>query len=413
MNRQSRAARWLRVLETAEAFTESVLQSLATLRQHGQSIPPDGRVLLVRHGSDSIKLAAEADPPIAGTPLAAQLDRVIACAQSLDPGDAFESGVELLLSAIQEVLPKLRVTAVDDVESAEDIVTELERSFMVSLILSMSAHTTTLGWVSEWEDEHMKFLRGKRTEIGHYRTMRATNVDPNRPFSWSPQPPNFWGDKPGSGRIHVQHLIAAISSGTNMMVAGSAMRSLDYYPEVQTIQYGQWFAYMHSVWDEQFRDRLAEFWNRGLPDGEPAFKKNDIVSDFFGDIRLIRNDFVHNKGEVNESAKLKALGWELEKGEPIKIQVEHMIELMDKFPRDELLVPSSPSRSTEVSKKQERQNMPGSGKTELVEQFQQIVSRGQFNRGRAIDEMLQDWINKQKSSPDEAWHDATSSTKEG
>ena len=35
----------------------------------------------------------------------------------------------------------------------------------------------------------------------------------------------------------------------------------------------QWFAYLHSVWDEQFRDRLAEFWSRRLPDEEPKFKK--------------------------------------------------------------------------------------------------------------------------------------------
>ncbi len=409
MNRQSRAARWLRVLETAEAFTESVLQSLAAHRQHGASIPPEGRALLVQHGSDSITLAAEADPPIVGTPLAAQLDKVIACAQRLDPENGFESGVESLLVAIKETLPALRVTAVDDVESAEDIVTELERSFMVSLTLSMTAHTTTLAWVSEWETEHRKFLQGKRPDIGHYRTMRATNIDPNDPYGWPPQRPHFWSAEPGSGRIHVQHLIAAISSGTNMTIAGAPLRSLDYYPEVQTIQYGQWFAYMHSVWDEQFRERLAEFWSRGLQDGEPGLKKNDIVSDFFGDIRLIRNDFVHNKGEVDESANLKTLGWELKRGKPITIQVEHMIELMDRFPREELLVPPPRSRSTETGKKQQRQNMPGSGKTELVEQFLEIVSGRQLNRGRAIDEMLQDWIDKHQPSPDAPSREAPSS----
>lgn len=194
------------------------------------------------------------------------------------------------------------------------------------------------------------------------------------------------------------------------MIAGASMRSLDYYPEVQTIQYGQWFAYMHSVWDEQFRDRLAEFWSRGLPGGEPAFKKNDVVSDFFGDIRLIRNDFVHNKGEVNESANLKTLGWGLEKGEPIKIQGEHMIELMDQFPREELLKPPLRSKSAESGIKQGRKNMPGSGKAELIEQFQEIISRKQFNRGRAIDEMLQDWIDKHDASPDVASRSVATST---
>lgn len=92
---------------------------------------------------------------------------------------------------------------------------------------------------------------------------------------------------------------------------------------------------------------------------------------------------MHNKGEVDESVNLKTLGWELKKGEPIKIQVEHMIELMDNFPRNELLVPPPRSRGTEAGKKQERQNMPGSGKKELVEQFQ-VKSQGVVYDGRRV-----------------------------
>jgi hypothetical protein len=350
--------------------------------------------LLVRYSSDSIKLAAEADPPIEGTPLARQLERVIECARSLDAAADFRPTFDSLLAAIKEVLTGLRETVVDDVQSAKDIVTELERSFMVSLTVSMTAHTTTLAWVKEWEDAHMDYLSGKRSDIGHYRAMRATNVDPKNPYGWMPAQPNFWADEPGSDRIHVQHLIAAIHSGSNMIVAGAGMRSLDYYPEVQTIQYGQWFAYMHAVWEEQFRGQLADFWTRGLPDGEPLFKPSDIVNDFFGDIRLIRNDFVHNKGEVRESVNLKCLGWELEPGEPIKIEVERMVELMDKFPRIELLQPPSRQVVDQTVKVQPRKNMPGSGKTELVTQFQNIVASNQFNKGRAIDDMLQDWIDK-------------------
>ncbi len=388
-------------METSEGFVESALEALAAFRQHGGDIPPEGRLLLVRHSSDSIKLAAEADPPIDGTPLATQLDHVIECAIGLGPAADFEVTFNSLLAAIKDVLPGLRETVVDDVQSAKDIVSELERSFMVSLTVSMTAHTTTLAWVKEWEDAHMDYLGGRRADIGHYRTMRATNVDPENPYGSMPEPPNFWADEPGSGRIHVQHLIAAIHSGSNMMVAGAGMRSFDYYPEVQTIQYGQWFAYMHAVWEEQFRGQLADFWSRGLPEGALPFKSSDIVNDFFGDIRLIRNDFVHNKGEVREFVNLKCLGWDLEPGEPIRIEVERMVELMDKFPRNELLEPPSRQAADQPAKVQLRKNMPGSGKTELVDQFQNIVTSNQFNKGRAIDEMLQYWIDKHQS-PDQA-----------
>lgn len=401
MNRQSRAARWLRILETAEGFVESTLQALGAFQQRGGDIPPEGRVLLVRHSSDSIKLAAEADPPIEGTPLAVQLERVIECARRLDPAADFGPTFRALLVAIKEVLPGLRGTVVDDVQLASDIVSELERSFMVSLTVSMTAHTTTLAWVEEWEKAHMAYLRGERADIGHYRAMRATNVDPKNPWGWMPEPPNFWADAAGSDRIHVQHLIAAIHSGSNMMIAGAGMRSFDYYPEVQTIQYGQWFAYLHAVWEEQFRGQLADFWSRSLPEGEPPFRPGDIINDFFGDIRLIRNDFVHNKGEVSESVNLKCLGWDLKPGEPIKIEVERMVELMDKFPRTELLEPPSRQSASPSTKSQSRKNMPGSGKTELVDQFQEIVARNQFNKGRAIDAMLQDWIDNHQS-PDQS-----------
>lgn len=328
--------------------------------------------------------------------------RLSSDAQGLDPATDFEATFRSLLAAIKDVLPGLRETVVDDVQSAKDIVAELERSFMVSLTVSMTAHTTTLEWVKEWEDAHMEHLRGKRDDIGHYRAMRATNVDPANPYRWMPERPNFWADAPGSDRVHVQHLIAAIHSGSNMMVAGAGMRSFDYYPEVQTIQYGQWFAYMHAVWEEQFRGQLADFWSRGLPEDEPPIKSTEITSDFFGDIRLIRNDFVHNKGEVGESANLKCLGWDLTPGEPIRIEVERMVELMDKFPRVELVEPPQRRTTEQPTKTQPRKNMPGSGKTELVDQFFDVVARNQFNKGRAIDEMLEDWIKKHQSSVSDA-----------
>lgn len=394
MNRQSRAVRWLSILENTEAFVESTLQSLRAYRSRGSDIPPDGRVLLVRQSSDSIKLAAEADPPIAGTPLAAHLDRIIERAQNLDTAADFEPSLRSLLEAIEAVLPALRVTVVDEVASAKDIVDELERSFIVSLTVSMTAHTTAVKWVTEWEEAHRKYLAGRGPEIGHYRAMRPTNIDPEDPYAWPIREPNFWADEPGPGRLHVQHLIAAIYSGTNLMVAGAESRSIEHYPELQTIQYGEWFAYIHAVWEEQFRQQLADFWSRGLPVDEPPFKVNEIINDFFGDLRLIRNDFVHNKGEVNESVNLKSLGWELVLGEPIRIEVERMIELMERFPRDELLKRPDRQPEPEPSDNQKRTNMPGSGRVDLIDEFLEIVKRNQFNKKRAVDQMIEDWIEK-------------------
>ena len=128
-------------------------------------------MLLIIHGSDQINLTAEADPPIAGTDLAARLEGVITAAANLQVGNDFVPGIEALRAAIKEALPTLQATVIDEVDSAEDIVTELERSFMVSLILSMTAHTTTQKWVSDWESEREK-SGAEEAGAGHYRSMR-------------------------------------------------------------------------------------------------------------------------------------------------------------------------------------------------------------------------------------------------
>ena len=396
MNRQSRASRWLRVLGTVDAIMESTLESMGYFKSHGRrGIPVQGQMLLIMHGSDPITLAAEADPPVAGTDLAVRLKDVIAAAANMRVGDGFVPGIEALRAAIKDVLPTLQATIIDEVDSAEDIVTELERSLMVSVILSMTAHTTTQKWVNEWEVERQQFLRGRGGEPGHYRSMRATNIpsgDNNR-HDWFSQP-SFYANEPGPGRVHMQHLVAAINSGANVVVAGArGMKQVDHYPELQGIQYGQWFAYMHSIWNEQFRGRLAEYWSRGLPE-DKRYVPNDIKNDFFGDIRLIRNDFVHNKGEADESTNLKTLKWKFKAGKQMEIGFEMMIDLIERFPRAELLTPPPPKEPAATGTKQKRVNMPGSGEAELVETFLATVKAKQFNKGKAIDEMLSDWIAK-------------------
>ena len=95
-------------------------------------------------------------------------------------------------------------------------------------------------------------------------------------------------------------------------------------------------------WEEQFRGRLASFWDAKLDD---KIRRSDILLDYFGDIRLIRNDFVHNKGICKESAETVVLQWGFTAGQPIEISTEKMISLIDLFPYDELLGPPTPQLS--------------------------------------------------------------------
>lgn len=85
-----------------------------------------------------------------------------------------------------------------------------------------------------------------------------------------------------TGRVHVQHLHSALTAGTTVFIAGASVSNVGHYPELQSIVYSQWFAYVHAIWDEQFRQRIAAFFSTP----EQPLEKNDVVNDFFGDIRL-------------------------------------------------------------------------------------------------------------------------------
>jgi hypothetical protein len=125
---------------------------------------------------------------------------------------------------------------------------------------------------------------------------------------------------------------------------------------VQSIVYSQWFAYIHAIWDEQFRARIAAFFSTP----EQPLEKNDITNDFFGDIRLIRHDFVHGKGIADEAVKVKLLKWGFVRGRPLNVTTEQMLSLVDLFPRDALMAKPTPR----PSQNQNRNSVPGSMDTE-------------------------------------------------
>lgn len=76
-------------------------------------------------------------------------------------------------------------------------------------------------------------------------------------------------------------------------MAGAGRETVNSYPEAQAVAYAQWFSHAFSLWEEQFRGRIAAWFDKRTPE---RIRGSDIRSDYFGDIRLIRNDFVHNRG---------------------------------------------------------------------------------------------------------------------
>jgi hypothetical protein len=182
----------------------------------------------------------------------------------------------------------------------------------------MTSHNAIREMVSKWEQPHQRFLQGHLPhDPGHYFDVRAVTTT----------------DARGHGRVHMQRLASAFDAGTSIWMAGAAMATVDNYPESQSFAYAQWFTYAFALWEEQFRSRIAGCFNN-LADTK--IRHSDVLIPYFGDIRLIRNDFVHNKGICEDSANTEVLRWNFVKGQPLEITPMQMMHLVELFPHDEL-----------------------------------------------------------------------------
>ena len=126
------------------------------------------------------------------------------------------------------------------------MVEEIERAFLISLVVTLTSHNVLLRKVAEWEQPHQRFLQGNlAADVGHYFDVKTLS----------------YVDTAGPGRIHMQDMVLAIDAGATLLtVAGQ--ESVDNYPEAQAVAYAQWFSYAFALWEEQFRGRIASYFDK-------------------------------------------------------------------------------------------------------------------------------------------------------
>lgn len=75
--------------------------------------------------------------------------------------------------------------------------------------------------------------------------------------------------------------------------------------------------FVFAYWDEEIRPQIAKV--RGV-------KPDEVKLNAMGDLRILRNSIVHNKGIVApvDYPKLKVMGEMVEAGEPVAISYDHM-----------------------------------------------------------------------------------------
>lgn len=270
---------------------------------------------------------------------------------------------QLLVQSLGEIdaLARDAIKSIDnmtDEEEVEQVVEAFETRYLATLATTLSAHSTLAQKLAV-----RKAGDGEYFDVGRYVFARD----------------------PGPGRVHSADLNKAMDSGSISLSIKRGMVSYERFPPIQIMTYGQWFAYIHAIWDEWYRPRLAAAYSRRL--GED-FLKNDIKSAFMGELNKIRNDVIHNKSRVKQSTTNKILDWATSDG-LVGMTTERMSGLRTMFPRDELLTPPVHSAAPKT------QNMPWTADVQLIDSVKRRLADGGLSKRQQKDlgdEMLRLWL---------------------
>jgi hypothetical protein len=371
---QSRSKRWLGVLRRAQSVLQLARDSVAAYAEaakHMQGvrvISERDQQVMTLEARDPIALTFEGQRLESDSWLAGTLSDVLQALENFRYGPNFAASLQALTAATEAAIPRLEERITEPDPSIDEIVDELERALLISLVITLTSHNVLLQKVSDWEQPHSRFLQGNLSaDLGHYFDVKTLT----------------YSEAAGPGRIHMQDLRVAIDAGATLWMAGAGQDQVDNYPEVQAVAYAQWFAYTFALWEEQFRGRVANYFNKR---SEKRIRRSDVLVDYFGDIRLIRNDFVHNKGVCKEAASLAILQWGFVPGQPIEISAEQMMSLIDRFPRDELRVAPTPQPPSEMER------VPGKVGPHLLEDFQERARELELTDNQVLAAALSDWL---------------------
>jgi hypothetical protein len=294
---QSRTRRWLQTLRNANTQLHSAVAAVATFaaaeERGGRVLGDQEHKVMTMLARDYIDLTLESQPLTPGSWLETTLNDVIQAKEQFAYGENLMDSVNRLITAAETAMPLLEARGTEPDASIDEIANELEQALLISLIVTLTSHNAILEMVSTWEQPHQRFLQGHLPEDqGHYLDVRTLR----------------FVDDGGQGRVQMRRLASALDAGTSIWMAGAARETVDNYPESQSFAYAQWFTYAFALWEEQFRGRIADYFDN---QSDAKIRHSDVLIPYFADIRLIRNDFVHNKGMCKESADTQVLRWAL------------------------------------------------------------------------------------------------------
>ncbi|MBF6187633.1 MULTISPECIES: hypothetical protein [Nocardia] len=270
---------------------------------------------------------------------------------------------KLLVDSLNDIdsLAGTAIAAIDsmpDDEEVEQVIEEFETRYVATLATALSAHRTLAQVLAA-----RRPTDGEYFDVGKYAFTKTA----------------------GPGRIHVADLNNAMDSGMNSVSMKRGWVTYERFPPIQIMTYGQWFAYIQAIWDEWYRPRLADAYSRRLGEN---FVKSDIKSQFMAELNKIRNDVIHNRSRVKQSANNKILNWANSDG-LVGMTTERMVGLRTMFPRADLL--TAPVHGDAPKS----QNMPWTADVQLIDSVKKrLADLGLTKRQMKDigDEMIALWL---------------------
>lgn len=134
-------------------------------------------------------------------------------------------------------------------------------------------------------------------------------------------------------------------------------------------------------WDEHYRGALAD---------AHGCSPKDFQINYFGDLKNIRHDFVHNRGTCKKSAGNRILKWFC-RGEFMIPTSQHFAELVTEFPAAELCQKPTPRVASTTT-----MSIPAS--IPIVREFEKLANQTGEPPRAALEAALSEWIERNRPS---------------
>ncbi|HEY9264717.1 MAG TPA: hypothetical protein VIQ11_08950, partial [Mycobacterium sp.] len=131
---------------------------------------------------DNIELTLKSQNLGGESHLAETLAPIATAMANFSLGDEFNTTLRNLIDAIDDALPVLEEQMTEHDATIDEVIGELERALLISLVVTLTSHNVLIKKVEEWERPHQRFLQGlEPADVGHYLDVKTLVCLARRP----------------------------------------------------------------------------------------------------------------------------------------------------------------------------------------------------------------------------------------